>query len=534
MKRLLAYLLALCLIFGSTAALAGEVPGPITYPKSLRMSKAKATITNLYQKPGAVQLTATTVPAAHLLTDKNITWSCDDESIATVDQNGLVTGVGEGQTRVRASIQGKTKVLSVACLVTVKALRVSSIALSCQDLLLLDHTKSNEKSETIGAAILPATATFQQIAWTSSDESVATVSSSGVVTGLKAGQATITATTDNGRKKASATVRVRDTSGMTRIVISAGGDIVLGGDMVKKTDQRFRDIITKADGTLDFDYVLKNLKTVFEKDDLTILNLECPLKGRSGPRKEWRTYNFHGEPEYVNILKAGSVEVANVANNHINDFGTRAATKDILRNAGVIQSDNGFNISDNSTVVKGVRVGFVGYQTPRSYGDIRDSIKKAKNQGCDVVVVSFHFAEVPEHKHPIKSTQIKTARFAIDAGADLVVGHHPHVIQGIERYKGKYIFYGLGAVESSGPRFKYPNFIMQQTILVDPGTGYTEPQVPTVYPIFTSGAPQDVKKNNNCQPILLPRSDSRFDTVVSLINRYSTGGGMMPAPYNLP
>ncbi len=528
LKKLLASILCALMLLGSIAALAEPVPGAV-YARSLKMSKASVALTNAHEKPGTAQLSVSTVPSLNQLTDKTIRWTSDNPSVAAVDENGLVTARGEGQTRVRAQIQGRTRMLSVACKVTVKAVRVSSLSLDCGELLILDPTDAAEKSERIRASVTPATATFQEVKFTSSNDRIATVDEDGHVTAQGEGEATITATTDQGRKSAKLTVRVRDKSGMEPLVISAGGDIVLGGDMLKKTDKRFERMISQG-GAPDYGYVLKNLKPVFERDDLTILNLECPLKGKSLPKKEWREYNFYGKPEYAQILVEGSVEVANIANNHINDFGTKGDTKRILRDAGIVRSDMDFSVENNSRVVRGIRVGFLGFQTPYSSAKIRQQILKAKKNGCDVVVVSFHWGEAPEHKHPVLSSQIVQARRAVNAGADLVLGHHPHVIQGIERYNGKYIFYGLGAVESSGPRFKYPNFIMRQTILVGK-EGYTEPQEPEIYPIFTSGAPMN--EENNCQPILLSPSDSRYDTVKSQIDRYSQGRGLKPAPYKL-
>ncbi|MGJ4851513.1 CapA family protein [Bacillota bacterium Meth-B3] len=527
MKKLLASILCALVLAGGVAALAEPAPGAV-YAQSLKMSKAAVALTNAYQKPGTVQLGVSTRPQLHQLTDKTIRWISDNPSVAAVDENGLVTARGEGQTRVRAEIQGRTRVLSVACKVTVRAVRVSSLSLDCGDLLILDHTDAAEKSERVRATVTPATATFQQVEFTSSNDRIASVDENGHVTARGEGEATITATADQGRKSVKFTVRVRDKSGMVPVVISAGGDIVLGGDPLKKTDKRFERLISQG-GAPDYGYVLKYLKPVFERDDLTILNLEGSLKGRADAKKPERKYNFVGKPEYAQILVEGSVEAANIVNNHINDYGTKGDTKRILRDAGIVCSDTGFSAENSAATVRGIRVGFVGFQTPYSSARIREQIFKARKH-CDVVVVSFHWGEAPEHKHPVLSSQIVQARRAVNAGADLVLGHHPHVIQGIERYNGKYIFYGLGAVESSGSRFKYPNFIMRQTILVGKD-GYTEPQEPEIYPIFTSGAPMD--EENNCQPILLGPGDPRYDTVKSQIDRYSQGRGLKPAPYKL-
>ena len=525
MKRVWMVLIVLVLLLGALTAYAEPAP---VFAKTLKMNKAKVTITNLYQKPGTVQLKATTTPVQTQLTDPTITWVSDNEAIATVDNNGLVTGVGEGSVKIRASIQGKTKVLSVVCTVTVKAQRAKNFSLNCGDILTLDHTDASHKTFTLGGNFNPPTSTFQDITYTIADSNIASIDDKGVVTAKNAGETIITATSDLGKKTAKVKLTVRDRSGMVSITVGAGGDIVLGGDPLKKTDKRFEKIIQDN----GYDYVLKNLRPIFAQDDFTILNLEGPLKGGK-PKKPDRKYNFYGKAEYTNILTAGSVEVVNIANNHINDYGTKKTTRSILKKAGIIMSDTQYLASENQFTVKGVKVGFVGIQTPYSITKMRQLVKKAKADN-DLMIMSFHFCEVPEHTHSVRSSQAIMARAAIDAGADMVIGHHSHVTSGIEMYKGKYIYYGIGAVESSGPRFKYNNFIMQQKVLVDVGTGYTESMIPTIYPIFSSSAeptPTNKKPENNCQPKLLNPGEAGYDYIFNTIDKYSRGASRIPAPY---
>ena len=111
-----------------------------------------------------------------------------------------------------------------------------------------------------------------------------------------------------------------------------------------------------------------------------------------------------------------------------------------------------------------------------------------------------------------------------------MLGHHPHVPSGIEVYDGTYIYYSLGSVGSSGPKFKYLNFIAQQTLLWDPATGYVEAQVPTIYPISPSGT-YGKDDENNCQPILHSPSDARYAELFDIIDTQSNRGSLNPAPY---
>lgn len=523
--RALSLTLALCLLLAATA-----MAEPVrVYPKTLKISRASATMTIKPQGANTFKLTAKTQPALESLSEK-ITWSSDNEQVATVDENGLVTAVGEGKTRIRASIQSASRMLNVACKLTVKAVRVASLTLSEADQIVLDPTSASDRSKAVTATVLPAAASFQQVTWLSSDPSVAKVDDQGLVTAVGTGTCTLSASVDGGRKVLKLTVVCRDKSKMVPIVISAGGDIVLGGDKLKKTDVRFEQMISQS-GTADYGYVLKNLKKVFEKDDLTILNLECPLKGGGSPRRPERKYNFYGKQEYVNILKAGSVEVANIVNNHISDYGTKPQTKKYLQDAGIAISDGSINaaLGNNIRTVKGAKVGFLGIMTPAGASSIKAKARRAKAL-CDILVVSFHFSDIPERTHLVRGSQVSQARAAVQGGADLVLGHHTHVTSGIELYQGVYIYYGLGSVESPGKDFKYNNFITQQTILWDPESGYTESQAPTLYPICASGAPEE--EDNNCQPILLSPSDARYARVFSTIDSYSRKGSLNPAPYN--
>lgn len=523
LSRVLSLVLALLLALASTALAEPVTP---VYPRSLKMSKASATITIKPNAANTLQLSVSTNPALSSLTEK-VSWTSDDESIATVNENGLVQAVGAGKVRIRASIQGANKVLSVACKVTVKEVKATSLKLAPSDQVVLDPSSSSDRTTTIKATVKPTNASFQQVSWSSSDPSVATVDENGQITAVSNGSCTITATADKGRKSAQISVICRDKSDMVPIVLSLGGDIVLGGDKAKKTDKRFEQMISQS-GSPDYGYVFKNLKKVFSKDDLTILNLEGPLKGGGTPRKPDREFNFYGKPEYVNILTEGSVEVVNIVNNHIYDYNTKSPTRNILSSAGITISDDSMK-NTSYTTVKGAKIGFIGFQTPTSASTIRSKVKKAKAT-CDILVVSFHFCDVKEHTYAVRSSQITQARAAVQAGADLVLGHHPHVPSGIEVYDGTYIYYSLGSVGSSGPKFKYLNFIAQQTLLWDPATGYVEAQVPTIYPISPSGT-YGKDDENNCQPILHSPSDARYAELFDIIDTQSNRGSLNPAPY---
>ena len=154
-------------------------------------------------------------------------------------------------------------------------------------------------------------------------------------------------------------------------------------------------------------------------------------------------------------------------------------------------------------------------------------MRKVKS-ACDVAVVSFHFGEVPQHTSQIRQSQIRAAHAAIDAGADLVLGHHPHVVSGIELYKDRYVFYDLGSVQSSGKHFRYHNMVAASPWTVDTQTGKITCLPPVIYPGFTSGAGRTGL--NNCQPVLYTPDDPGYETVFGIIDEASSHKKSPPAP----
>ena len=220
------------------------------------------------------------------------------------------------------------------------------------------------------------------------------------------------------------------------VKISFAGDCTLGSFL--GSDNRFANYWSEGPG-----YYLGNVKSIFESDDITFVNLEGPLtKHRQTAIKE---FPMRGEPEYVEILTAASVEVCNLANNHIYDCGDEgfADTVNILNENNIKMCGEGhYAIID----VRGIKVGFLGYQGWEDYpelrADIENDIKKLREDGADVVIVEFHWGI--ERDYTSYDTQDNLAHFSIDSGADVVVGAHPHVVQGIEVYKDKIIAYSLG------------------------------------------------------------------------------------------
>jgi poly-gamma-glutamate capsule biosynthesis protein CapA/YwtB (metallophosphatase superfamily) len=223
------------------------------------------------------------------------------------------------------------------------------------------------------------------------------------------------------------------------ITLSAVGDCTFGGGIENGFDTTpFDHMMTrhKDDPTYPFSGVLD----IFRNDDITIVNLEGTLTTSTEPIPQGK-FHFRGKPEYARILKESSVEIANVANNHMGDFGLRGQqdTSLALTNAGVGVSGNG--IVDVRTIrgIEVVNVGFTGVHMTRT--KVKSEIE-ARKKPDNLVIASFHWGM--EGTHEVIDIQRDFGRQAIDAGADVVLGHHPHVVQAMETYQGKHIVHSLG------------------------------------------------------------------------------------------
>ena len=237
--------------------------------------------------------------------------------------------------------------------------------------------------------------------------------------------------------------------GSVIVTISATGDVTIGGDTRKKTTSIFDKQLANEPSGLSFP--LENVRSVFEADDLTIVNFEGTLTNTKSATKN--TYSFAAPPEYVQALSANGVEAVSLENNHVMDHGEQgyADTCAALSGAGILYSGHlGSSILTTDT---GVKIGMLSYQTfngnyPKIYAALEGDIAALREQGCQLVIVSYHWGE--EKDYIPNERQVPLGRATIDAGADLVLGHHSHRMNPIEVYKGKYICYSLGNFSFAG------------------------------------------------------------------------------------
>jgi poly-gamma-glutamate synthesis protein (capsule biosynthesis protein) len=225
-----------------------------------------------------------------------------------------------------------------------------------------------------------------------------------------------------------------------RIVISAIGDCTLGADTDSRNAPSSFPGVMREKGD-DYAYPFSGTHQILEQDDLTIANLETTLTLGKPPEKTG-TFQFAGDPAYAKVLKAGSVELVNVANNHSHDMGERGY-QDTLASVeaeGIGAFGNG---KVDVRTVHGIEVVNLGY----TGGDDKILARmerevRARKKRDNLVILSFHWGS--EGVNTILEGQKKLGRAALAAGADLVIGTHPHVLQGIETRAGKHILYSIG------------------------------------------------------------------------------------------
>jgi poly-gamma-glutamate capsule biosynthesis protein CapA/YwtB (metallophosphatase superfamily) len=245
---------------------------------------------------------------------------------------------------------------------------------------------------------------------------------------------------EDGEKAAAKKAGTKKAEEEVTITISAAGDCTLSSDIKQPVALNFFSVLQKQKS---YDYFFQNVKPIFEKDDLTIVNFEGTLSNRgSRANKQWA---FRGKPAYINILTKGSVEAVAFANNHVRDYGEISYTDTIecFEKAGIVySSDTKLGFYET----KGIKIGMISIQeTSRSDAAsvLRKALKAMKKKKPDLLIVSFHWGI--EKTSKITQSQKDLSRIAIDeGGADLVLGHHPHVLQPIEKYKDAFIVYSLG------------------------------------------------------------------------------------------
>lgn len=247
-------------------------------------------------------------------------------------------------------------------------------------------------------------------------------------------------------------------------------------------------------------YFFANFKEFFATDDQTVINLEGVLSDSRKNEVKTKTYRFRGVKDMARILQVSSIDVANMANNHTYDYGRPGYT--YTQQALDAYDIACFGEKNIHIYEKGnIRIAFLGLNTTHYYGSrawFREEIPRLREEeGVDAVVFSFHVGQ--EYDAHRIARQEEYARAAVNAGADLVIMHHPHVVQGMEVYKNRSIFYSLGnfcfggnqRVQRTGSEGKFYDslgaLVVRAELTFSDEGEYLGQQM-KLYPVHTSGS----------------------------------------------
>lgn len=298
------------------------------------------------------------------------------------------------------------------------------------------------------------------------------------------------------------------------ITITAAGDVTMGNYEGQDYAWSFRETYASVE---DKKYFFENVYDIFAEDDMTIVNLEGVLT-TSDKLNPGRTYNIKGDPEYAEILSLGSIEAVSMANNHRLDF-YESGTEDTLAALAPWEITYAYDNNIGIYETKGIRIGYVsvneiGWGQGEIEKQMKNGIAKLNEEGVDLILACCHWG-IERENYPTDFQQ-SFGHKCIDWGADLVIGHHPHVIQGVEEYQGKYILYSLANFcfgANRNPKDK-DTIIAQQTFYFEDGVKLEESEF-RIIPCSVSS----VSSRNDYKPT--PAEDEAAERILGRMNEYS-------------
>lgn len=302
-------------------------------------------------------------------------------------------------------------------------------------------------------------------------------------------------------------------SGQTEVRLTFGGDCTLGGE-TGGSAKRFARVV-KANG---YAYPFEGLQPLLMADDLTLVNLEGVLSDRKLPKEDKR-FNFKGSAAYTAILTEGGVECVSLANNHTMDFGARGYEDTVaaLQSAGIGCVD-----ADYVTVLEkdGVRVGFTASGFTLDREAFLRQAQALRALGCAALVHMMHKGE--EYAGHVTAGQESTARFLAENGVALVVGSHPHVVQGLAVLGRTLVAYSLGNCVFGGNTDPddYDACLLGVTLRFTDGVA--DSAQASIWPIRVSGT----ARANDYRPALLAGADA-----ARVLTKMQASSGFALAPF---
>lgn len=271
----------------------------------------------------------------------------------------------------------------------------------------------------------------------------------------------------------------------------------------------------------DYGYPFRNVMDYFSNDDATFINLEGALTDQGYPSD--KTYNFRGPTDFINILTQSSVDVVTLANNHTMDYGQVGydSTRSVLEGAEIPYVER--DCSRLITLDGGLTVGIYGMVYYRlDLEDMKVEIASLREQGAELVIVAPHWGI--EGNYRPNDAQIEAAHEAIDAGADIVWGSHPHVLQPVEEYGDGIIYYSMGNFCFGGNGYPddFDTALFQQEVIRSPEGEVSLGEL-TIVPCSISS----VSNRNNFQPTPMEPGTAEYNRVLSKLDGSFNGPNLI-------
>jgi len=274
----------------------------------------------------------------------------------------------------------------------------------------------------------------------------------------------------------------------------------------------------------NYSYPFRNAQAYFGTDEYTFINMECTMSNLG--TKQEKYYNYRADPKYVKVLTEGSVEFAAMVNNHTKDYGTTGYDDmaKLLTETGISYTDD--NEAKLFTTSNGIKIGVYSRYFPNNSKGMQEKIQGLRDQGAHVVICAFHWGEM--YYYVPNATQKKIAHDCIDYGADLIWGHHSHLLQPMEIYNGKAICYSLGNFCYGGsPNPKDPDTaLVQLEIIRDVDGTVTVGEAKAIPFSMTSGT----MKNDFCPTPLEVGTEAYERVLTKLAGKF----GVTNLPYTTP
>ena len=296
-------------------------------------------------------------------------------------------------------------------------------------------------------------------------------------------------------------------------VLSFVGDCTFGNREGRTDSETF--IATVGD---NFTYPFADVYDIFAADDATFINLEVVLSDNAKAPAD-KTFVFKGPTRYTNIMTSSSVEFANIVNNHTVDYGDQGYddTLAALDAAGLYYCEKKDTMV--FTTEGGLKIGVYADLDPRKTDGIYVKMNDLRKQGAEVIVAIMHWGI--EYQQRANSDQVRIAHTLVDAGADIVYGHHPHVLQEIEYYNGGVIYYSLGNFSFGGntnPADK-DTAILQQTVIREPDGSVKLGEL-NIIPCHVTGRSYP----NDYQPCPMEPGTEQYERVLKKLKGTYDGG----------